>query len=119
MDVAERRDGHQYKKRGILANVGQEQKEQVKRSRPALTLEKDDPKVTHSDKMHRATHEDSCAKAWFDYCRIAFSKPVKKASPDVDSYYVPTYQLLGLLELNIELKIWLATKKEVDCLRAI
>ena len=98
VDVAERRDGHQYKKRGTLANIGQEQEEQVKMSRLALTLEKDDPKVTHSDKMHRATHEDAHAKAWFGYCRKAFSQPVRKASPDVD-----------FLELNNELKNWLDT----------
>ena len=59
MDVAERRDGHQYKKRGTLANIVKEQEEQMKRSRLALTLEKNDSKDTHSDKMHRATQEDA------------------------------------------------------------
>ena len=57
--VVEKRDGHQKKKRGTVANIGQEQKKQVKKSRLASTLEKDDPKVTHSDKMHCATHEDA------------------------------------------------------------
>ena len=90
VDVAERRDGHLYKKRGTLANIGQEREEQVKMSRLALTLEKDGPKVTHSDKMHRAIHEDACAKAWFDFCRNAFPQPVRKAGPDVDFHNVPT-----------------------------
>ena len=59
---------------------------------PALTLEKNDPKVAHLDKTHRATHyEDAHAKALFDYCRNAF--PV---GPDVDFYNMPTYQLLCL-----------------------
>ena len=53
VDVADKRDCHQCKKRGTLANIGQEQEEQVKRSRLDLALEKDDPRVTHSGKMHR------------------------------------------------------------------
>ena len=85
----------------------------------ALTLEMDHPKVTHSGKMHRATHEDAYAKAWFDYCRNAFPQPMRKAGPDVDFYMVPTYQLLSLIELNNGLKIWLDTQKEVEYLRAI
>ena len=46
----------------------------------------------NSDKMHRATHEDAYAKAWFDCCRNAFPQSVRKASPDVDLYNVSTYQ---------------------------
>ena len=52
-------------------------------------------------------------------CRNAIPQPVRKASPDVDFYTVPTNLLLSLLELNNELKIWMDTQKEVDCLRAI
>ena len=84
-----------------------------------MTLEKDDPRVTHSDKTHRATQEDAYAKAWFAYFRNAFPQPVRKASPDVDFYNVPLHQLLSLLELNNELKIWLDTQKEETFLRAI
>ena len=53
VDVAERRDCHQFQKRGTLANIGQEQEEQVTRSRLFLTLDKEHSKVTHPDKMHR------------------------------------------------------------------
>ena len=43
----------------------------------------------NSEKMHRATHEDSCT---FDHCRSVFPQSVRKASPDVDLYNVSTYQ---------------------------
>ena len=112
MGVAERRDGHRCEKRGTLANIGQEQEEQVKGSRPALTVEKDDTKVTHSDKMHGAIHEDVYAKASVDYCRNASPQPVRKAGTDVDFYNVPTYQLLCLLELNNELRFgWMHKRR--------
>ena len=99
------------KKRGSLANVGQEQEEQVKWSLLALVLEKDDSKVTHSDKMHRATHEDAHAKAWFDCDRNAFPQTVRKASPYVDFYNVPTNKLLSLLELSNAFKTGPDTQK--------
>ena len=65
VDVAERRDDHQYKKRGILANIGQEQKEQVKRSRLALTLEKDESEFLN---------QEFTSQAW----RVQREKPAPK-----------------------------------------
>ena len=46
----------------------------------------------NSGKMHRATHEDAYARAWFDYCRSVFPQSVRKAGSDVDLYNVSTYQ---------------------------
>ena len=46
----------------------------------------------NSGKMHRATHEDAYARAWFDYCRSVFPQSVRKAASDVDLYNVSTYQ---------------------------
>ena len=42
--------------------------------------------------MHRATHEDAYARAWFDYCRSVFPQSVRKAGSEVDLYNVSTYQ---------------------------
>ena len=39
----------------------------------------------NSEKMHRATSEDACTKAWFDCCRSVFPQSVRKAGPDVYS----------------------------------
>ena len=50
----------------------------------------------NSDKMHRATYEDACTRARFDYCRNAFPRSVRKAGPDVDLYNVSTYQCSAL-----------------------
>ena len=46
----------------------------------------------NSEKMHRATYEDACTRAWFDYCRSVFPQSVRMAGPDVDFYNVSTYQ---------------------------
>ena len=47
---------------------------------------------SHSEKMHRVTHEDVYSRAWFEYCRSIFPQSVRKAGPDVDFYNVSTYQ---------------------------
>ena len=47
----------------------------------------------NSDKMHRATHEDDYARAWFDCCRSVFPQSAKKAGSDVDLCNVSTYHV--------------------------
>ena len=46
----------------------------------------------NSEKMDRATFEDTNTKAWFDCCRSVFPQSVRKAGPNVDFYSVSTYQ---------------------------
>ena len=46
----------------------------------------------NSEKMHRATNEYACTRAWFDCCRSVLPQSVRQASPNVDFYNVSTYQ---------------------------
>ena len=46
----------------------------------------------HSERMHRATSEDTYRRAWFDYCRSVFPQSVRKAGLNVDLHNVSTYQ---------------------------
>ena len=47
---------------------------------------------SNSDKMHRATSDDTFAQAWFDFCQSVFPQSVRKTGTNVELNDVPTYQ---------------------------
>ena len=48
---------------------------------------------SNSDKMHRATSDDVCTQAWFDYSRyFIFPQAVTEVGEDAELFNVSTYQ---------------------------
>ena len=42
--------------------------------------------------MHRATSDDACTQAWFDYRRSSFPQSARKIGTNVELFIVSTYQ---------------------------